>query len=144
MRYTIRVAGNVERTSKPSPDVFAQPPCVLLIDDEDETRDMLGELLRRAGYLVVTARNGVEALEVLQTVRPSLIVLDLQMPIMDGYSFREAQRRTPALITIPTVVLTGTDYEPMLDPAFAESLRKRVSCSRLLQAIERHCGSQHR
>ncbi len=125
----------------PSPNALAHPQCVLLVDDEDETRDMLAELLGRAGYLVVTAGNGLEALDVLLTVRPSLIVLDLQMPIMDGYSFREAQRRTPSLITIPTVVLTGTDYEPMLDPAIAETLRKPVSCSRLLQAIERHCGN---
>ena len=142
MRYTIEVAGNViGRTTDPTDFLMeVQSSYLLIVDDEEETRDMLAALLGRSGYTVLTAANGAEALEVLETIRPIMIVLDLQMPIMDGYAFREAQRRRPDLLSIPTVVLTGTDYEPMLDPAIAETLRKPVSSRRLLQAIERHCG----
>jgi CheY-like chemotaxis protein len=112
---------------------------VLIVDDEDETRDMLQLLLERAGYQVLTACNGREAHDVLRTNRVDLILLDLQMPIMDGYEFRHEQRRDPRLLRIATVVLTGTDYEPMLDPAIAETLRKPVRAEALLSIVRRCC-----
>jgi CheY-like chemotaxis protein len=133
------------RTPAPAPqDLFdhtrVEPaePVVLIVDDEEETRDMLAMLLEQAGYEVLTASNGREALEVLQTSRPAMILLDLQMPIMDGYEFRAAQRRDPHLLRIATVVLTGTDNEPMLDPAIRETLRKPVRRDVLLRVVRRY------
>lgn len=95
--------------------------------------------LTKEGYSVRTAANGREALELLQTIRPSLILLDVQMPVMDGMEFREHQRRDRALLSIPTVVLTGAAVEPMLDLAVDEALRKPVRGADLLEIVRRHC-----
>src|SRR5262249_9107553 len=96
----------------------------LVIDDEDDTRFRLAELIKTAGYSVRTAANGREALELLQHVRPKVIFVDLQMPIMNGAEFRQAQRHDRKLLEIPTVVLTGTSDEPLLDLAIEETLQK--------------------
>lgn len=112
---------------------------VLVIDDDPDTHDMLQLMLQREGYSVVTAAHGREALERLQAIRPELILLDIQMPIMDGHGFREAQRRDRALLRIPTVVMTGSADEPMLDLAVEETLVKPIHRARLLEVVARYC-----
>src|SRR5690349_12960096 len=92
-----------------------QEVSVLVVDDEADTRDLLASLLSHAGFTVATAANGLEALAALRAIRPQMILLDIQMPIMDGAVFREAQRRDKELIRIPTVVMTGSKEEPTLD-----------------------------
>lgn len=116
---------------------------VLVVEDEQDTRDLLALVVSKAGYSVRTAENGQEALDLLQTIRPSLILLDVQMPVMDGAEFREAIRRDRCLLSIPTVVLTGAAVEPMLDIAVDEALRKPVKSSDLLDIVRRHCGDPH-
>lgn len=113
---------------------------VLVVEDEQDTRDLLALVVSRAGYSVRTAENGQEALDLLQTIQPSLILLDVQMPIMDGAEFRQAMRRDRSLLKIPTVVLTGAAVEPMLDIAVEEALRKPVKSADLLAIVRRHCG----
>lgn len=113
---------------------------VLVVEDEQDTRDLLALVVSRAGYSVRTAENGQEALDMLQTIRPSLILLDVQMPVMDGAEFRQAMRRDRSLLSIPTVVLTGAAVEPMLDIAVDEALRKPVKSADLLAIVRRHCG----
>lgn len=112
---------------------------VLVIDDDPDTHDLLQLLLQGEGYSVVTAAHGSEALDLLQTIRPELILLDIQMPIMDGHEFREAQRRNRDLIRIPTVVMTGSTYEPMLDLAVEETLVKPIRRAQLLEVVARYC-----
>lgn len=116
---------------------------VLVVEDEQDTRDLLALVVSKAGYSVRTAENGQQALELLETVRPSLILLDVQMPVMDGAEFREAIRRDRALLSIPTVVLTGAAVEPMLDIAVDEALRKPIKIADLLAIVRRHCGDPH-
>jgi CheY-like chemotaxis protein len=113
---------------------------VLIIDDEHDTCEMVAEILIRAGYSVAIARNGQHALELLAVVRPELIFLDLQMPVLDGASFREQQRRNPELIQIPTVVVTGSREESQLDPAIAATLRKPVRAKDFLALVRRYCS----
>ena len=85
------------------------PPAVLVVDDDSTIRSVIAELLLIEGYLVRTAANGREALEILRAWRPHLIVLDLMMPVMDGWAFRAAQRALPgALRDIPVVILSAT------------------------------------
>src|SRR6185503_13456436 len=84
---------------------------VLVVDDDVDTREMVEQLLTAANYSVVTASDGREALELLETIRPALILLDVQMPVMDGAEFRQQQRRDPALLRIPTVVISGAASE---------------------------------
>ncbi|HEY6034142.1 MAG TPA: response regulator, partial [Kofleriaceae bacterium] len=104
---------------------------VLLVDDEQDVRDLVSEILSRAGYTVRTASDGRDAIEVLDHVRPSVIIMDLQMPIMNGAEFRQAQRRNREWIKIPTVVMTGTTDEPLLDLAIEETLKKPVRAFKL-------------
>ena len=82
---------------------------ILVVDDEDEVRQMVTDILEDEGYPVVTARNGQEALNYLQTAAelPSLILLDLMMPVMDGPAFRKEQQRDARLKNIPVVVFSA-------------------------------------
>jgi DNA-binding response OmpR family regulator len=80
---------------------------VLLAEDDDDIREALAELLRDEGFEVRTAAHGGAALAALQHWRPNVILLDLQMPEVDGRAFRLAQRANPALMHIPVIVLSA-------------------------------------
>jgi len=112
---------------------------VLIVDDDDDGRELLAGAIRRAGYSAVTARDGREALDALHACRPDLILLDVIMPIMDGASFRQQQRRNREWIRIPTIVMTGAADEPMLDVVVEEALRKPISSRKLLELVAGHC-----
>ena len=80
-------------------------PRVLVVDDDDDVATLVREVLHDAGYAVATAIHGAAALEVLVTHEPALILVDLRMPIMDGWSFIEQYRRRGGHARI--VALTG-------------------------------------
>jgi DNA-binding response OmpR family regulator len=82
-----------------------QPPLILIIDDEEGARQMVASVLTNEGYAVETASNGVEGLAVLERARPSLIVLDITMPLMDGRIF--ARKLTEQGIKLPILVITA-------------------------------------
>jgi CheY-like chemotaxis protein len=87
------------------------PPFLLLVEDDDAIRSAMSELLRDEEFDVLTAADGLEALDLLHLVpRPAAILLDLMMPVMDGWDFRDAQLRDPALREIPVVVVTATGF----------------------------------
>ena len=112
---------------------------VLVIDDDPDVRDVMAALLEMFGYTAASAANGREALLVLESVEPELIFLDLEMPIMDGASFRQVQRRDRSLLEIPTVVMTGARAEAFLDPAITQTLRKPARVDDLLAIVRTHC-----
>ncbi len=86
------------------------PPCpVLLIEDDRTTRQMMRTMLEKAGWAVSEAENGRVALERVAQNRPSLILLDLMMPVMDGFEFSAELRKHPEWHSIPVVVLTAKD-----------------------------------
>lgn len=95
------------------------PPAVdvLVIDDQDDMRMLVRKILEDAGYTVLEVATGAEALVYLQThPHPRLILLDLMMPVMTGWEFRQWQRTIPALATIPVVVLSAVaPFSPQLD-----------------------------
>ncbi|HUN07425.1 MAG TPA: substrate-binding domain-containing protein [Aggregatilineales bacterium] len=82
---------------------------ILVVDDDAQAREIYLRLLseRFAGYPVVMAENGEVALELLKTVTPSLILLDLSMPKVDGFRVLEEVRSSPRMASTPIVVLTG-------------------------------------
>ena len=84
---------------------------ILLVDDEDQLRRILRELLEREGYEVVEARDGAEALEQVDRHAPDVILLDLNLPGMDGYTVLAHLRSRPATETLPIVVLTAKGDE---------------------------------
>lgn len=121
------------------PFVHPQNGCVLVVDDDPDVRDMMDAVLTNAGYAVETAENGYEALALLRSIRPAMIFLDVNMPMMDGPEFRAAQRRDPDLLSIPTVVMTAGAVDPMLDSDVEQTLRKPARKAELLAIVQRHC-----
>lgn len=86
------------------------PASVLIIEDDHDIRQMLKIVLELASFEVRLAANGQDGLAQLKSgLRPQLIVLDLMMPIMSGWAFREHQLRDPAFAEIPVIVLSGGD-----------------------------------
>src|SRR4029450_7804636 len=83
-------------------------PLILVVEDHDSARTALTKLLSSTGYDVIEAHNGSDALAKLANgPRPDLILLDLMMPVMDGWEFLQRQRRDWHLCTIPTIVVSG-------------------------------------
>jgi CheY-like chemotaxis protein len=84
---------------------------VLIVEDDAETRRAIGAFIETLGFRALLARNGAEALAVLGTNDPpSVIVLDLSMPVMDGIAFRTALLDEPVLAEIPVIVVTGRSH----------------------------------
>ena len=84
---------------------------VLLVDDEDSLRRVMKDLLEREGYIVSEARDGVQALDQVDRTGPDVIVLDLNLPGLDGYGVLSHLRSRPATADIPVVVLTAKGDE---------------------------------
>jgi DNA-binding response OmpR family regulator len=82
-------------------------PRILTVDDEEEMTELLAFSLGAAGYEVDQAHDGVEALEKARKNRPDLILLDVMLPELDGFSVCEILRRTPSTAKIPVILLTG-------------------------------------
>jgi len=86
-----------------------QKPCILIVDDYEPLLEGARAILELEGYRVLTAADGVQALQVLERAHPDLIVADIMMPNMDGYAFYEAVRAQPQWVAIPFVFLTAKD-----------------------------------
>jgi CheY-like chemotaxis protein len=80
---------------------------VLVVDDDPDAREILKLVMRNIRLAVMEARNGIEALEMIRTSRPSLILLDLMMPMMDGFQVLTHLRSDPKTRNIPIIVVTG-------------------------------------
>jgi CheY-like chemotaxis protein len=92
-------------------------PLILIADDNRDTREMYGQYLKMVGYRVETAEDGNEAIRKARALRPDIIVMDLQMPKLDGWAaIRELQSRAETA-AIPVIVLTGHDFKDHLKPA---------------------------
>jgi CheY-like chemotaxis protein len=110
----------------------APPISVLLVDDDRDIRETLGELLVDEGFRVEASWNGQTALARLEEgFRPDVIVLDIMMPAMDGLTFRAQQKKNPLLAQIPVVGLTAfpspnADFECLTKPVRFETLVERL------------------
>ena len=114
---------------------------VLLVEDNDDVRDMMALALQIAGNYVITARNGREALHLLHELpRPCLIILDLMMPVMNGWELKAALVSDPALAEIPTIVVSALSDEAMARAGATDFLAKPVDIDRLIEAVCQHCG----
>ena len=117
---------------------------ILVVDDEPAIRESLGDLLREEGYEVLEAQNGAEALVRLREPAqhpPCVIILDLMMPVMDGYEFRAEQLRDAALADIPVVVVSadGNVRRKTASMQVAAALAKPLQLNVFVAEIERHC-----
>ena len=111
---------------------------LLLVEDDGELRSSLAELLRSDGYDVVGAANGSEALEYLkQSPAPDLILLDLMMPVKDGWQFRIEQKRDPTISSIPVLAISADDTPKAVAIDAEMYLKKPFQYTALLDAIRR-------
>jgi CheY-like chemotaxis protein len=111
---------------------------VLVVDDDSGVRELLTRSLSFEGFEVMEAANGLDALTQLRTGRrPGVIVLDLRMPVMDGWAFRVAQRADPRIARIPVVILSGADAHRFQEIEAVAALEKPVSLSQLADCLHR-------
>src|SRR5215813_9187156 len=117
---------------------------ILVVEDDVDVARLLTEVLEAEGYRTATAANGCEALDHLrQNGHPDLILLDMMMPVMDGWKFREEQRKLPALASIPVVIVTadGNARGKAASIQAAGYVAKPIRLKSLLDEVERVCGS---
>ena len=115
---------------------------LLIVEDDDDTREALAMLLRHEGYDVATANGGVDALRQLrQGLAPGLILLDLNMPVKNGQQFRTEQVLDPRIEAIPVVTYTGDPdfYATSVRLGAVACLRKPIETDQLLDIVRKHC-----
>jgi len=115
---------------------------VLVVDDEPLMRTLFRRSLQSAGFDVVVAEDGPDGLEKLRhdpAIR--VVLLDLNMPIMDGREFREEQRNDPQLKDVPTVIVTGEPLARLLESELhaAEYLLKPIGRDHLISVVSDYC-----
>jgi two-component system sensor kinase len=125
-------------------------PCakdlILVVEDNPWIRVATARLLSHHGYHVRSVRNGREAIEYLHHhVRPRLILLDLQMPVMDGWKFCEEKRRDPTLCPIPVILVSSDDniQEAAASLHAASYLHKPVEAEALFNVVDRNLVDGH-
>lgn len=110
---------------------------VLIVDDDADIRSVLSEFLEFEEYAVATAANGSEALAFLRAQpHTGVVLLDLMMPVMDGFQFREAQKRDPSIASIPVVVMTASGSLGPESIDALDVLAKPLELDRLLDSLE--------
>lgn len=111
---------------------------VLVVEDDDAIREALEDVLREEGYDVIGAADGERALQRLRAEECiDAIIVDLWMPVMDGWQFLDKVVSDPALSNIPTLVLTAAREQRARDLRVAEVLTKPVQLHHVLGALER-------
>lgn len=116
---------------------------VLVVEDDDDAREIVCSVLEDASYTAVGARHGAEALRLLDMEwKPCAILLDLTMPVMDGWTFRTEQLRRPDLARIPVVLLSAIPDLPHQAGRLGvtDFVKKPVRLDTLLQVVAVHCG----
>jgi CheY-like chemotaxis protein len=114
---------------------------VLIAEDNPVNRELLRELLEMRGYAVVEACNGQEAMEELHKAQPDILLLDLNMPVLDGFGTIEKIRKHPAFSTLPVLAVTAYamrgDREKILSAGFDGYLSKPIDPTVLHQELQR-------
>jgi CheY-like chemotaxis protein len=114
-------------------------PTILVVDDDPNLQRVMSKFLELEGFAPVRAGNGQEALDYLRGGgAASVILLDLRMPLMDGWAFRDVQLADPGLAEIPIVVLSGIDGE-LRELGAAAVFNKPVNFGEVVDAIRRLC-----
>lgn len=131
-----------ERTNASVSEEEAAKRClVAIIEDDNEFRDMLRELLEEEQYRVVAVSNGAEALETLRgETLPNVILLDVSMPVMDGFDFLRFRNDDPQLAAVPVVLVTNAKPHERPTIGVNDVVRKPIDIDEILFAIKRYCA----
>jgi CheY-like chemotaxis protein len=119
---------------------------ILIAEDNPVNRELLRELLEMRGHTVVEACDGEEALRVIEQTQPNLVLLDIGMPVLDGFGVVRKIRENPRFASMPVVAVTAYamqgDRERILSSQFDGYLSKPVDARALVQELDRVL-SQH-
>lgn len=113
---------------------MSQHATVLVVDDDPDTVSVMREILEEEGHTVLSARNGREGLQLALESLPDLVLLDLNMPEMDGRAFLAAIAKSPTLSDVKVVVLSGASDAPDVK---CECVTKPLRLDTLLGLIDR-------
>lgn len=119
-----------------------KPKTILVVEDNEDVRELVGAILRSAGYEVLEAENGLEALVQLETLTepPCLLLLDLMMPVMSGPELLDALRARRQLASVPVIVFSAGG-QPTQAPSAKRFIRKPADPKVLLHAVQEACGA---
>jgi two-component system cell cycle response regulator DivK len=81
--------------------------CILVVEDQEDNRQILRDLLASGGFDMIEAENGVDAITAAEASRPDLILMDIQLPVLDGYEATRRIKANPDLNSIPIIVVTS-------------------------------------
>jgi CheY-like chemotaxis protein len=113
---------------------------ILLIEDNEMNRDMLSRRLTRGGYEVISAEDGERGVAMASSDRPDLILMDMSLPVIDGWEATRRIKATPELRKIPIIALTAhamaTDRDKALGAGCDDFDTKPIELQRLLGKIE--------
>ncbi|MBD2187026.1 GAF domain-containing protein [Pseudanabaena mucicola] len=136
---------NNSRTSSQTSTRISHIPIILLVEDSEANIMTISSYLIAKGYEMIIANNGQQALDILQSVQPDLILMDIQMPIMDGLEATQKIRQLPALANTPIIALTAlameSDIELCLAAGATSYLSKPVKLRELTTTIQRLLSS---
>lgn len=114
---------------------------ILIVEDDESNRELLREILQSGGYRVIEARNGIEAIEKAKSDAPDLIIMDIQLPGMDGIAAMKKINELMMPKNIPIIALTGYamkgDKGKFLSEGFADYLSKPVNFTALLETVKK-------
>jgi CheY-like chemotaxis protein len=127
------------------------PKTIMVVDDEQDAVDFVGEILEGAGYRVVSESDGKAGLSAMKTARPDLVILDVQMPEMNGFEVFDAMTKDERLKAIPVIMLTGIrekvglgftgeDMGKFYGQAPREYIEKPINPDVLLEAVKKVIG----
>jgi len=129
---------SLQRSHNPS---FSSAPAVLVVDDDDDVRETLRACLEEEGFVVRTARNGLEALAQLSDgTPPGLILLDLMMPEMNGWEVLERLRSDQARSAIPVAVMSGSHRGEVRSANYV--VPKPFDLTSMVELVREHCNSR--
>ena len=118
--------------------------CILVVEDQPDNRRILRDMLGNAGYELVEAESGEEALKAVETKRPDLILMDIQLPVMDGYEAARRIKSNPAMKAVPIIAMTAYalagDEAKALAAGCNGYVTKPFSPRALLAKVREHLG----
>lgn len=116
---------------------------ILIIEDDEDIRDLMKAMLEAEGYHPFTASNGEEGFTVLSEIsKPCMILLDMMMPIMDGWTFSDEIKKNSKYQNIPLLAVTAFAEQITAKEKFIGVLKKPVRLESLLNLVKQHCSSE--
>lgn len=136
------ILDRADNGGEPRVPAAAARPRILVVDDSPDMRDILRQVLVPAGYDVVSVASGARALAHMSSDAPDVVITDLLMPGMSGFTLRAAMLRRPELARIPVIILSGYWQRPSETLEAAAVLPKPLNIDLLLSTVSRLVGER--